>query len=252
MMKSLIVIVGPTGIGKTDLSIDIAKEFETEIISSDSRQIYKELKIGTVVPTDTQLSTVKHHFIGNKSIYDYYNASMFEFEVLDMLDKLFKKYDQVVMTGGSGMYINAVCDGIDELPTIDQKLRSDLIEQFEKEGIESIRTSLKLLDPESYTEIDLRNPKRIMKALEVSIQTGKPYSSFLSKSKKKRNFNIVHVGLQRDRSELYDRINIRVDQMLKDGLVEEAVVPVKGRGLHLYIWCRPIDFSGPPDSLLHR
>lgn len=221
-MKSLIVIVGPTGIGKTDLSIDIAKEFGTEIISSDSRQVYKELKIGTAVPTDDQLAEVKHHFIGNKSIYDYYNASMFEFEVLDTLGNLYKKFDQVVMTGGSGMYINAVCDGIDDLPTIDQKLRDDLIKKHEEEGIESLRMQLKIVDPVSYEKVDLKNAKRILKALEVSIQTGKPYSSFLSKTKKKRDFNIIRIGLERDREELYDRINLRVDQMIEEGLVEEA------------------------------
>jgi len=221
-MKSLIVILGPTGIGKTDLSIDIAKEFGTEIISSDSRQIYKELKIGTAVPTDEQLSQVKHHFIGNKSIYDYYNASMFEIEVLESLKSLHEKFNQVVMTGGSGMYINAVCDGIDELPTIDQDLRRDLINKFEKEGIESLRMQLKMLDPVSYEKVDLKNPKRILKVIEVSIQTGKPYSSFLTESKKQRDFNIIKLGLQRERDELYERINLRVDQMVEEGLVEEA------------------------------
>ncbi len=231
-MKSLIVILGPTGIGKTDLSIDIAKEFETEIISSDSRQIYKELKIGTAVPTDEQLKKLKHHFIGNKSIYDYYNASMFELEVLEVLNELFSNLDYVVMTGGSGMYINAVCDGIDDLPTIDQELREDLIKQHKEEGIESLRLQLKMLDPESYSKIDLKNPKRILKALEVSIQTGKPYSSFLSESKKKRNFNIIKIGLQRDRDELYERINLRVDQMIEDGLIDEAKRFYKDRHLN--------------------
>lgn len=231
-MKSLIVILGPTGIGKTDLSIDIAKEFKTEIISSDSRQIYKELKIGTAVPTNEQLQIIKHHFIGNKSIYDYYNASMFEFEVLDVLTTLFLNVDNVVMTGGSGMYINAVCDGIDELPTIDQDLRNDLIKQYKEEGIESLRMQLKMLDPDSYLKVDLKNSKRILKALEVSIQTGKPYSSFLSDSKKKRDFNIIKVGLQRNRNELYERINVRVDQMIEDGLIDEAKRFYKDRNLN--------------------
>ena len=221
-MKNLIVILGPTGIGKTDLSIDIAKKFETEIISSDSRQVYRELKIGTAVPIDDQLKKVKHHFIGNKSIYDYYNASMFEEEVIESLNVLFKDFDYVVMTGGSGMYINAVCDGIDYLPTIDQKLRDDLIEKYKKEGIESIRLQLKMLDIVSYNKIDLKNPKRMLKALEVSIQTGKPYSSFLLDTKKKRDFNIIKIGLRRDREELYERINLRVDQMIEEGLIEEA------------------------------
>ncbi len=231
-MKSLIVILGPTGIGKTDLSIEIAKEFNTEIISSDSRQVYRELKIGTAVPSDEQLKKVKHHFIGNKSIYDYYNASMFELEVLDTLKKLFQDYNQVVMTGGSGMYINAVCDGIDDLPTIDQKLRKDLIQKHKEEGLESLRLQLKMLDPESYSKIDLKNAKRILKALEVSIQTGKPYSSFLSETKKQRDFNIVKVGLQRDRNELYERINLRVDQMVEEGLIDEAKQYFKDRNLN--------------------
>lgn len=231
-MNSLIVILGPTGIGKTDLSIDIAKAFNTEIISSDSRQVYKELKIGTAVPTNEQLKKVKHHFIGNKSIYDYYNASMFEYEVLDTLNELFQKKEHVVMTGGSGMYINAVCNGIDELPTIDQKLREDLIRKYEEEGIESLRLQLKILDPVSYEKIDLKNPKRILKALEVSIQTGKPYSSFLTQPKKQREFNIIKIGLQRDREELYERINIRVDQMVEEGLIEEAGTYYKDRHLN--------------------
>ncbi|MBI9053870.1 MAG: tRNA (adenosine(37)-N6)-dimethylallyltransferase MiaA [Bacteroidales bacterium] len=231
-MKSLIVIVGPTGIGKTDLSIDIAKEYKTEIISSDSRQVYKELKIGTAVPSFDQLNQVKHHFIGNVSIYDYYNASMFEFEVIDILNGLFKNHHQVIMTGGSGMYINAVCDGIDDLPTIDQKLRDDLIKTHKEEGIESLRMQLKMLDPVSYEKIDLKNPKRMLKAIEVSIQTGKPYSSFLSKTKKERDFKIIKIGLERDRAELYDRINLRVDQMLEEGLVEEARMFYKDRNLN--------------------
>jgi tRNA dimethylallyltransferase len=231
-MKNLVVILGPTGIGKTDLSIDIAKKFNTEIISSDSRQVYKELKIGTAVPTDDQLKKVKHHFIGNISIYDYYNASMFEEEVLETLKDLFVNLDYVVMTGGSGMYINAVCDGIDYLPTIDQKLRDDLIKKHQEEGIESIRLQLKMLDPVSYTKIDLKNPKRMLKALEVTIQTGKPYSSFLKDTKKKRDFNIIKIGLHRDRDELYERINIRVDQMVEEGLIEEVKRFYKDRHLN--------------------
>jgi tRNA dimethylallyltransferase len=231
-MNSLIVILGPTGIGKTDLSIEIAKEFNTEIISSDSRQVYKELKIGTAVPNDEQLTKVKHHFIGNKSIYDYYNASMFEFEVLDLLEILFQNHNQVVMTGGSGMYINAVCDGIDDLPTIDKKLRDDLVQKHKEEGIESLRLQLKMLDPETYSKIDLKNPKRILKALEVTIQTGKPYSTFLSETRKKRNFNIIKIGLQRERNELYQRINLRVDQMIDEGLIDEAKRFYKDRNLN--------------------
>ena len=231
-MKTLIVILGPTGIGKTDLSIDIAKEVGTEIISSDSRQIYRELKIGTAVPSDNQLSKVKHHLIGHKSVYDYYNASIFETEVLELLGKLFLTHELVIMTGGSGMYINAVCDGIDELPTIDMEIRNDLIEKYEEEGIDSLRLYLKMIDPESYKKIDLKNAKRILKALEVSLQTGKPYSSFLMGNKKERDFNIIKIGLQRDRAELYERINLRVDQMINDGLIDEAKRYYKDRNLN--------------------
>jgi tRNA dimethylallyltransferase len=221
-MKTLIVIIGPTGIGKTDLSIEVAQNFNTEIISCDSRQIYRELKIGTAVPTDEQLQKVKHHFIGNKSIYDYYNASMFEVEVLELLDNLFTNHHFVIMTGGSGLYIDAVCNGIDELPTIDQELRDELISRLKEEGIESMRMQLKILDPEYYRQADIKNPKRILKALEVTLQTGKPYSTFLTYSKRARDFRIIKIGLRRDRDELYDRINQRVDQMIENGLVDEA------------------------------
>ncbi len=221
-MKTLIAIIGPTGVGKTDLSIDIAQRLNTEIISCDSRQVYKELKIGTAVPTKSQLQKVKHHFIGTKSIYDYYNASMFEVEVLELLDTLFQSFDNVIMTGGSGLYINAVCNGIDDLPTIDHELRTELLERLKNEGVESLRMQLKMLDPDYYRQADTKNPKRILKALEVTLQTGKPYSSFLTNPKKDRNFRILKIGLQRDRDELYERINLRVDQMIKEGLVEEA------------------------------
>ena len=230
--KSLIVIVGPTGIGKTDLSIDIANDLKTEIISCDSRQIYSELKIGTAVPTENQLKRIKHHFIGAKSIYDYYNASMFEVEVLDLLNSLFLNYQNVVMTGGSGLYIDAVCNGIDDLPTIDQELRTELIQRLNNEGIESLRMQLKMLDPDYYKQADIKNPKRILKALEVTLQTGKPYSTFLTNPKRKRDFKILKIGLQRDRDDLYNRINLRVDQMLHDGLIEEAKLFYKDKHLN--------------------
>lgn len=220
--NSLIILLGPTGIGKTDLSISIAKHLGSEIISSDSRQIYNELRIGTAVPEPEQLSTVKHHFIGTESIHNYYNASMFEFAVIDLLNHMFKQHNTALMVGGSMMYIDAVCKGIDDLPTIDPEIRQKLMQKFENEGVESLRRDLKILDPEHYQTVDLKNPKRILKALEVTIQTGKPYSSFLTKSAKTREFNIIKIGLQRDRDELYERINLRVDKMVRDGLVEEA------------------------------
>ncbi len=220
--KTLIVIVGPTGIGKTDLGIYLAKKLGTEIISADSRQFYRELKIGTAVPSDEQLNTVKHHFIGNKSIHDYYNASSFEFEVIELLSRLFKEKNQLILLGGSGMYVDAVCTGIDDLPEIDQKLRTQLLKKYEKEGIESLRFELKKLDPDYYAITDLKNHKRLLKALEITIMTGQPYSSFRKEVVKKRDFKIIKIGLNIERDALYKGIDNRVDKMLKKGLVDEA------------------------------
>ncbi len=220
--KTLIVIVGPTGIGKTDLGIYLAKKLGTEILSADSRQFYRELKIGTAVPSDEQLNTVKHHFIGNKSIHDYYNASSFEFEVIELLSRLFKEKNQLILLGGSGMYVDAVCTGIDDLPEIDQKLRTQLLKKYEKEGIESLRFELKKLDPDYYAITDLKNHKRLLKALEITIMTGQPYSSFRKGVVKKRDFKIIKIGLNIERDALYKGIDNRVDKMLKKGLVDEA------------------------------
>jgi tRNA dimethylallyltransferase len=192
------------------------------ILSADSRQIYKELKIGTAAPTVEELSRVKHYFIGNKSIFDYYSAGIYELEVLEILQEIFKTKNTAILTGGSGMYIDAVCKGIDELPDVDMVIRNKLIKQFETEGIESLRFDLQRLDPEHYKVVDLNNSKRVLKALEVCLQTGKTYTSFLTKPLKKRNFNIIKIGLERDREELYKRINRRVDEMLLIGLVDEA------------------------------
>jgi len=229
MNNYLIIILGPTGIGKTDLTIEIAKHYQTEIISADSRQIYKEMKIGTAVPSNKQLNQIKHHFIGNKSIKDYYNASMFEFEVIDLLEKQFKNSNIVCMTGGSGLYIDAVCYGIDDIPEVDQQIRNNLIVRFKKEGIESLRKELKFLDPEYYKTVDLKNPKRVLKALEISIQTGRPYSSFITKEKKTRNFNTIKIGLQTERGKLYNKINKRVDKMIEQGLVKEVKSLIKNK-----------------------
>lgn len=222
MKNVLLVIVGPTAVGKTELCLDLAQHYSTEIISSDSRQVYKELKIGTAAPTSLQLNRVKHHFIGTQSIHDYYNASMFENDVLELLSELFTSKPVVIMTGGSGLYVNAVCEGIDDLPTIDPGIRQNLIEKHETEGIESLRVMLKRLDPDYYEKADLKNPKRILKGLEVSLMTGKPYSSFLNNEKKKRYFQIIKAGLNIERNLLYERINQRVDEMIENGLVEEA------------------------------
>ncbi len=232
MKKTLIVISGPTGIGKTDLSIKLAQMLDTVIISSDSRQIYKELKIGTAAPTKKDLETVKHYMIGNKSIYDYYSAGIYELEVLKILDDIFKTKDTTILAGGSGMYIDAVCKGIDVQPDIEPLIREKVIKQFENEGVESIRFDLQRLDPEHYKFVDLNNPQRIMKAIEICIQTGKTYTSFLTKKKKTRNFNIVKIGLQRDREQLYKRINKRVDIMFEKGLIEEAKLFYKNKDLN--------------------
>ena len=223
MPKTLLILLGPTGVGKTELSLEIAKYFNTEIISCDSRQIYKEMSIGTAVPDQRTLETVPHHFIRSHSIHDYYNASKFEVEVLERLELLFKKQDIVLMTGGSMMYIDALCKGIDDLPEVDGELRRSLMERMETEGIESLRNELRYHDPAYYNEVDLRNPKRILHALEICLMTGKPYSTFRINQPKKRPFNIVKLGLNRDREVLYNRINQRVDAMFDEGIEKEAL-----------------------------
>ena len=222
MKKHLVVIVGPTAVGKTALGIALAQYFKAEIISADSRQMYKELHIGTASPSREELAAAKHYFIKNKSVTEYYNASMFEVEVLDLLAKLFKSTDTVLLVGGSTLYIDALINGIDDLPTVDIKLREQLTERYKTEGIEYLRNQLKVLDPEHYRKVDLKNPNRMMKAIEVSLMTGKPYSSFLTSTQKERDFNIIKLGINRERSELFERINQRVDQMIADGLVDEV------------------------------
>ena len=221
-MNKLIVITGPTAVGKTEVAIDVAKSLRTEIISCDSRQMYREMRIGTAVPTAEELSAVPHHFIGNLSIHDYYNVSMFEQECLQLLDKLFMKYQTVVMTGGSGLYIDALCKGIDDFPTVDPEIRKTVADWFETGGIEYLRRQLKILDPEHHAKVDLRNHKRIMKAIEVSLQTGKSYSSFLTAKERKRPFEIEKMALNRPREELYERINRRTTLMMEEGLLQEA------------------------------
>ena len=222
MENRLIVILGPTASGKTDLGVRLAEYLNSEIISADSRQIYRELSIGTARPDKEHLEKIPHHFIASHSIHDYYNASMFEEEVLELLSKQFKQHKNILMVGGSGMYINAVCSGIDELPQVDQAIRDKFRKQYQEEGIESLRMQLKILDPVYYNTVDLKNPNRILKGLEISIMTGRPYSSFLTHTKKKRNFNILKIGLQMNREFLYSRINQRVNEMINQGLIEEA------------------------------
>jgi tRNA dimethylallyltransferase len=230
--KFLIILLGPTASGKTTAGIKIAKTFQTEIISADSRQFYKELKIGTAVPDKSQMSGITHHFVHTISIHDYYNVSMYEQEVLKILNKLFLKKDFVVMVGGSGMYIDVVCHGIDDLPTIDPKIREKLYQKFQIEGIEGLRSELEKRDPVYYEKADLNNPKRILKALEISIITGTPYSSLLTRPRKARPFKIIKIGLRPDRYKLYDNINQRVDEMITKGLIKEAKSLYKIRHLN--------------------
>ena len=222
MPKNLIVLIGPTGVGKTELSLSIAESFHTCIVSADSRQLYADLKIGTASPTPDQLARVPHHFVGTLQLTDYYSAAQYEAEVMNKLEELFKENDVVVLTGGSMMYVDAICKGIDDIPTIDKETRELMLQRYEEEGLEQLCKELKLLDPEYYSIVDLKNPKRVIHALEICYMTGKTYTSFRTRSTKERPFHIIKIGLTRDREELYDRINRRVDIMMQDGLLEEA------------------------------
>ena len=219
---TLIVLIGPTGIGKTDLSLSIAEAYHTSIISAASRQLYADLKIGTAAPTPDQLARVPHYFVGTLQLTDYYSAAQYESEVLKKLNELFQEKSVVVLTGGSMMYVDAVCKGIDDIPTVDNDTRQLMLERYEQEGLERLCAELKLLDPEYYNIVDLKNPKRVIHALEICYMTGKTYTSFRTRTCKERPFNILKIGLKRDREELYDRINRRVDMMMEEGLLEEA------------------------------
>ena len=219
---SLIVLIGPTGVGKTELSLSIAEKYNSPIISADSRQMYADLKIGTAAPTPDQLERVKHYFVGNLKPTDYYSAAQYEAEVIARLEALYCTHPVVVMTGGSMMYVDAVCKGIDDIPTVDQETRQLLLQKYETEGLEHLCAELKLMDPEYYSIVDLKNHKRVIHALEICYMTGKTFTSFRTRSLKERPFNIIKIGLKRDREELYERINRRVDIMIEDGLVEEV------------------------------
>jgi tRNA dimethylallyltransferase len=232
LTKKLFVITGPTAIGKTSLAIDIAKKLDTEIISADSRQFYKELKIGVAAPTDEELSAVKHHFVGHLSITDYYNVSKFEQDVLAFLESFFKTNDNAVMVGGSGLYIDAVCKGIDDLPDPDENLRKKLKESLKTNGIEYLQQLLEELDPDYFDIVDLNNPNRLLRALEVIIQTGETYTSLRNSQPRKRDFEIIKIGLNRPREELVEIIEKRVDRMIADGLVEEVRGLEKYRGVN--------------------
>ena len=220
--KILRLIVGPTASGKTDYSIELARELKSPVISCDSRQIYKELIIGTAPPSALQLSAVKHYFIHSHTIHSHYTAGKYEVEALSLLEELFKEHDQLVMVGGSGLYVDAICYGIDDFPQPDLKLRETLSLRMLNEGIDTLRDELKLLDRESYDTIDISNPQRIIRALEVTVGTGEKFSSFKSFKKKQRSFSVDRTIIERPREELYDRINKRVDSMMDAGLLDEV------------------------------
>ena len=222
MKKHLIVIAGPTGIGKTDLSIRLAKQYQAEIISCDSRQFYREMNIGTAVPNKTDLTEVKHHFIQNLSIENPYTVGDFEKDALTKIDELHQKNDVVIMVGGSGLYIDAVCKGLDDFPKIPTDIRARLNQRLVHEGIESLEQELNKLDPDYHKIVDKSNPHRIIRALEVCLVSGKAFSSFRKKQEKTRAFNTIKIILNRDRETLYGRINLRVNQMMKEGLLEEV------------------------------
>lgn len=222
MIPTLIVLIGPTGVGKTELSLRIAEHFHTHIISSDSRQLYADLQIGTAAPTPEQLQRAPHHFVGTLQLTDYYSAAQYESEVLAVLGDLFKQHAVVLLTGGSMMYVDAICKGIDDIPTVDAETRQLMLQRYEQEGLEQMCAELKLLDPEYYKTVDLKNPKRVIHALEICYMTGKTYTSFRTQQKKERPFRMIKIGLSRDRAELYERINRRVDLMMEEGLLEEA------------------------------
>lgn len=219
---NLFVLLGPTAVGKTTLSLKVAKLLGSPIINCDSRQIYKGLDIGTAAPTEEQLAEVKHYFVKILELQDYYSAAQYEANVLQLTDQLQHQHNNLLLSGGSMMYIDAVCNGIDDIPNVDSAVREQLKERLQTEGLEPLRNELRLLDPEYYTVVDLKNPKRIVHALEIYYTSGKPYSSFRVNEKKKRPFQIVKIGLKRERNDLFDRINRRVHMMMEDGLLEEA------------------------------
>ena len=223
MTNKLVIILGPTAVGKTDYSIETALKYDSPVISCDSRQIYKEMTIGTAVPSAEQLSAVQHYFIHSHTVRDLYTAGRYEVEALELINRLFAEgHETLVMAGGSGFYVDALVNGLDDFPSADLQLRDELMRRLKEEGVESLRLELKQLDPESYATIDVANGQRVVRALEVCIMTGKPFSSFKTNSTKKRNFEIEKIGLTRPRDVLYDRINRRVVQMVDDGLVDEV------------------------------
>lgn len=229
-MKNLIVITGPTGVGKTELCLRLADFFNVPIINADSRQIFAEIPIGTAAPTIKQQERTKHYFVGTHKLTDYYSASLYEQDVIQLLDKLFEDSDIAILTGGSMMYIDAVCNGIDDIPTVDENTRETMKHRLATEGLPTLVEELKQLDPELWNIVDRNNPRRVVHALEICHMTGKTYTSFRKNEKKKRPFNIIKIGLTLPREMLYNRINARVIDMINNGFVEEArkVYPLRG------------------------
>ena len=230
--KFLVSIVGATGIGKTSLAIELASYFQTEIISFDSRQFYKEMNIGTAVPSEEELQQVKHHFIQNRSIFDDYSVGDFERDAILKLNDLFTKFNIVVMVGGSGLYVNAVLEGLDDFPDIDQNIRATLKKELEDNGLELLQNRLKQLDPITFQKIDIFNKQRLIRALEICIGTGLPYSSYLKNKKNKRDFIPIKIGITAEREIIYKRINERVDHMMESGLLEEALTLFPNKNLN--------------------
>ena len=222
MKKSLIVLLGPTAVGKTELSLQLAERLGCPIISADSRQLYRDMVVATAAPTREQLARVPHHFIGTLSLTDYYSAACYEEEAMALMQELFAHHDTLLLTGGSMMYIDAVCNGIDEIPTISEEVRRAVVTRYEEAGLDVLLEELLRLDPVFYERVDRRNPKRVIHAVEICRMTGQPYSSLRTETKKERPFDIVKIGLTRPREELYGRINSRVDAMMRDGLEAEA------------------------------
>jgi tRNA dimethylallyltransferase len=220
--KTLIVIVGPTGIGKTALAISLARHFSTEIISADSRQFFKEMEIGTAKPSAEELAAAQHHFIGSHPIETLFSTGDFELQAIDLITKLFKKHELLIMVGGSGLYIDAVCNGLDDLPETDLNIRGKLNRQLATEGLEAIKQQLGKYDPEYYDKVDQANPQRMIRGLEFYLSTGTKLSAYLTNSKKQRSFNVIKIGLNMDRAALYSRINQRVDKMMEAGLLDEV------------------------------
>lgn len=221
-MKTLVVLQGPTGVGKTELSLSLAEWLHAPILSADSRQIYRDIPVGTAAPTAEQLQRVKHYFVGMLDLHAYYSAARYESEALAVLEQEFAHRDVVLACGGSMMYLDALCQGIDDIPTIDDETRRRMRQRYETEGLEPLQRELRLLDPEYYDRCDVRNPKRVVHALEICYMTGRTYTSFRVRRQQQRPFNIIKIGLMRERAELFDRINRRVDQMMAEGLMDEA------------------------------